>query len=198
MVLSQYAIQCFLGTALTLIMIKTFVPGLFPGFGLFAALGFSLGPGQAFVIGSGWETMGFRGLGSVGLTFGALGFIWASFGGIFIVNYGIRKGWISKQELSRIDEGKVRHGVLRRGESTESSEVADATDPEAIDPMSFAAALVLFTYLLSYLGLKGLSRLLGFFRRERGAAFHQPLGHHVHLLRAYRHDGESGNEKFSH
>ena len=31
MVLSQYVIQSFLGTILTLIMIKTFIPNLFPG-----------------------------------------------------------------------------------------------------------------------------------------------------------------------
>jgi ESS family glutamate:Na+ symporter len=160
MVLSQYAIQCFLGTIITLVLIKTIMPGLFPGFGLFATLGYSLGPGQAFAIGSGWETMGFEGLGSVGLTFGALGFIWASFGGIFLVNYGVRKGWISRKERSLIDDSQVRHGVTRRGETSKSSQVTDITNPEAIDPMAFTAGLVLATYLLAYLGLTGLSRLL--------------------------------------
>jgi len=162
MVLSQYAIQCFLGTIITIVLIKTFMPDLFPGFGLFATLGFSLGPGQAFAIGTGWEAMGFEGLGSVGLTFGALGFIWASFGGIFLVNYGMRKGWISKDEKSRINERKVRQGVLHRGDSTASSEVTDVTNPEAIDPFTFASGLVLATYLVSYLGLTGISWLLGF------------------------------------
>lgn len=162
MVLSQYALQCFLGTILTILMIKTFLPDLFPGFGLFATLGYSLGPAQAFSFGKGWELMGFVGMGDVGLTFGALGFILASFGGVFLVNYGIRKGWISKEEMARMNDGKVRHGVLRRGESTESSEVTDVTNPEAIDPMTFSAGLVLFTYLLAYLGLRGLSWLLSF------------------------------------
>ena len=162
MVLSQYAVQCFLGTLLTILMIKTFLPDLFPGFGLFATLGYSLGPGQAFAIGSGWETMGFAGMGDIGLTFGALGFIWASFGGVFLVNYGIRKGWISREEQERINETTVRHGVLRRGESTAASQVTDITNPEAIDPLTFASGLVLFTYLLAYVGMKGLSWLLAF------------------------------------
>ncbi|PIE05177.1 MAG: sodium:glutamate symporter [Spirochaetales bacterium] len=161
-VLSQYVIQCFLGTLLTILLIKTILPNLFPGFGLFATLGFSLGPGQAFAIGKGWEQMGFAGMGDVGLTFGALGFIWACFGGVFLVNYGIRQGWISKEELTAMNQGKVRQGVLRRGESSESSEVMNITNPEAIDPLTFNAALVLFTYLLSFLGLKGLSWLLSF------------------------------------
>ena len=157
MVLSQYALQCFLGTLLTLLMINTFLPDLFPGFGLFATLGYSLGPGQAFAIGKGWETMGFAGMGDIGLTFGALGFIWASFGGVFLVNYGIRKGWISKDEHARISDGQMRHGVLRRGETTTGSSVKDVTNPEAIDPMTFATGLVLATYLLAYLGLRALS-----------------------------------------
>ena len=162
MVLSQYVVQCFLGTLLTIIMIKTFLPDLFPGFGLFATLGYSLGPGQAFAIGKGWETMGFSGMGDIGLTFGAIGFIWASFGGVFLVNYGIRKGWISQDELARINDGKVRQGVLHRGETTKSSEVTDITNPEAIDPLTFAGGLVLFTYLLAFLALKVISWLLAF------------------------------------
>ena len=162
MVLSQYALQCFLGTLLTIIMIKTFLPGLFPGFGLFATLGYSLGPGQAFAIGKGWENMGFTGMGDIGLTFGALGFIWASFGGVFLVNYGIRKGWISKEEQERISDGQMRHGVLRRGESAESRSVTNITNPEAIDPLTFNAGLVLGTYLLAYLGLRALSWALAF------------------------------------
>ncbi|OQX29477.1 MAG: sodium:glutamate symporter [Spirochaeta sp. LUC14_002_19_P3] len=160
MVLSQYVIQSFLGTILTILMIKTFLPNLFPGFGLFATLGFSLGPGQAFAIGTGWEAMGFADLGSVGLTFGALGFIWACFGGIFLVNYGIRKGWISHAELTRFNEVNLKSGVLRRGEAGTASQVQNITNPEAIDPISFTAALVFFTYLLTYLLLMGLTSLL--------------------------------------
>ncbi|MCK5736911.1 MAG: sodium:glutamate symporter, partial [Spirochaetaceae bacterium] len=162
MVLTQYAIQCFLGTLITLVLIKTILPDLFPGFGLFATLGFSLGPGQAFAIGTGWEAMGFEGMGSVGLTFGALGFLWSSFGGIFLVNYGMRKGWVSREEKARIEAKSFRQGVLHRGESSEKTEVSNITSPEAIDPFAFASGLVLFTYLLSYLGLIFLSWLLSF------------------------------------
>lgn len=162
MVLSQYAIQSFLGTIITIILIQSFLPNLFPGFGLFATLGFSLGPGQAFAIGSGWEAVGFEGLGSVGLTFGALGFVWASFGGVFLVNYGIRKGWGTRDEKSRIDDSKVRQGVLHRGESSAATKITNITNPEAIDPFAFSAGLVLATYLLAYLGLDAISWLLSF------------------------------------
>ena len=161
MVLTQYVLQCFLGIILTLVMIATFLPDLFPGFGLFATLGFSLGPGQAFVIGSGWESMGFEGLSSVGLTFGALGYVWASFGGVFLVNYGIKKGWMSRDEIQRIKDGQITRGVLKRDEKGKISSVSDITNAEAIDPLSFAAGLIFMTYLLSWLGLTGITQLLG-------------------------------------
>ncbi|MCG8454333.1 MAG: sodium:glutamate symporter [Spirochaetales bacterium] len=162
MVVSQYALQCFLGTLVTLLLIHTMYPSLFPGFGLFATLGFSLGPGQAFAIGSGWESLGFAGMGSVGLTFGAIGFLWACFGGIFLVNYGLRKGWIDRERIARINERQVRQGVIRRGEIPSTEEVADITNPEAVDPLAFNAALVLGTYGLTYALLLGLSQLLSF------------------------------------
>jgi glutamate:Na+ symporter, ESS family len=151
---TQYALQCFLGTGLVLLMIFTFLPDLFPGFGLFPTLGFSLGPGQAFAIGKGWEEMGFPGLSDVGLTFGALGFVWACFGGIFLVNYGLRKGWIERSKYDKINDDQVRSGVQRRKGEPQISSVKDITTPEAIDPLSFNLALVLGTYLLTYLLLK--------------------------------------------
>ena len=110
----QYGLQCLVGTLLTIFMIYTIFPSLFPGFGLFATLGFALGPGQAFAIGSGWEAMGFEGLASVGLTFGALGFLLASFGGIFLINFGLKKKWIYPEYVSGLEKVPVRAGVVKR------------------------------------------------------------------------------------
>ena len=158
---AQYGLQCFLGTILTLIMIFTIFPNLFPGFGLFATLGFSLGPGQAFAIGSGWEKMGFEGLASVGLTFGALGFLLACFGGIFLINFALRKKWIYPEHMEGLEKSTVRAGVVKRGEAAPAGDaVSDRTSSEAIDPLSFTSALVLGTYLLSYLLLRVLTWLL--------------------------------------
>ncbi|MDC7220070.1 MAG: sodium:glutamate symporter [Spirochaetales bacterium] len=167
---TQYALQCFLGTGLVLIMIFTFMPDLFPGFGLFPTLGYSLGPGQAFAIGKGWEQMGFTGLSDVGLTFGALGFVWACFGGIFLVNYGLRKGWLERSKYEKINEAQVRAGVQKRSGPPHTSNVNDITTPEAIDPLSFNLALVLGTYLLTYLLLKVITW---------GLSFVGPLGYEL-------------------
>lgn len=87
----QYATQAIIGLLLTILFIKTLYPELFPAFGFFVPLGFSQGPGQAFAIGKNWETMGFDGAGSVGLTFAAIGFLYACFGGVWLINYGIKK-----------------------------------------------------------------------------------------------------------
>lgn len=159
---AQYGLQCFVGTILTLIMIHTIFPSLFPGFGLFATLGFSLGPGQAFAIGSGWEDMGFDGLASVGLTFGALGFLLACFGGIFLINFGLRKKWIYPENVSGLEKATIRAGVIKRGEDAPGDKVENKTSSEAIDPLSFNAAIILGTYLLSFLLLKVLNWLLAF------------------------------------
>ena len=159
--IAQYGLQCFLGTALTLLMINTIFPNLFPGFGLFSTLGFSLGPGQAFAIGSGWEDMGFEGLGSVGLTFGAIGFLLACFGGIFLINFGLRKKWIYPEQLTGLKSRTIMKGVVRRGDEAPEGKVQNKTSSEAIDPFSFNAALVFGTYLLSYLLMKLINVLLG-------------------------------------
>ena len=88
-VLSQYALQALLGLGVTLIFMKTVLPDIFPSFGLLLPLGFALGPGQAFAIGTGWESFGFEGAVFIGLTFAAIGYLWACFGGVFLINYGI-------------------------------------------------------------------------------------------------------------
>ncbi len=160
--ITQYGLQCFLGTLLTLVMINTVFPDLFPGFGLFATLGFSLGPGQAFAIGTGWEHMGFSGLSSVGLTFGAVGFLLACFGGIFLINFALKKKWIYPEQVSGLKDSTIQKGVLKRGDTAPEGKIENKTSAEAIDPFSFNSAIVLATYLLSYLLLRFLNYLLAF------------------------------------
>jgi glutamate:Na+ symporter, ESS family len=158
--ISQYAVQATLGLVLTFVFIWTVMPKLFPGFGLLVPLGFSLGPGQAFAIGNVMERFGFKGGGSIGLTFAALGFLWACFGGVPLLNIGIRKGWISTRRLKSGD-GIATNGIYPRGtELPVGSRLT--TESEAIDAMSINTAVTLFVYLGSYLLLQGLSWALSF------------------------------------
>jgi ESS family glutamate:Na+ symporter len=160
-ILSQMAVQVLIGLLLTLIFINTIYPDLFHSFGLLLPLGFSQGPGQAFAIGEGWSAMGIEGAGSIGLTFAAIGFIVCSFGGIYLINFGIRRGWISKKHLEFMQSKDLRTGIHPRGTVLPVGAKL-TTETEAIDSMSFNISFVLFGYFLTFLLLKGISFLLSF------------------------------------
>ncbi|HEY9053622.1 MAG TPA: sodium:glutamate symporter [Rectinemataceae bacterium] len=154
-ILMGYATQALLGLGLTLL----FLPKIHPAFGLHLPLGFALGPGQAYAIGKGWESMGFEGGASVGLTFAALGYLWACFGGVILINMGIRRGWISESALSFMKDKDLLRGTLAKGEERPVG-ARLTTDSEAIDSFSYHTAAVVVVYFLSFLLLKGLTILL--------------------------------------
>jgi ESS family glutamate:Na+ symporter len=156
----QYAIQALLGLLLTFLFIKTVLPDLFPAFGLFVPLGYALGPGQAYSIGHGWETnYGFTGAGSVGLTFAAIGFLLACFGGVFLINLGRKRGWLEADAAKPQAKAKTQGGVFPPGAVLEEGS-RQTTEPEAIDSMSANLGMVLLVYLLSFLFLKLITFLL--------------------------------------
>lgn len=160
-VISQYGLQAFLGLMATFLMMSTFLPTLFPTFGFFLPLGFALGPGQAFAIGKGWEALGFDGAGTVGLTFAAFGFLWACFGGVFLINYGIKKGWMTRDQSAVLKDKSVTTGVVPRNvEQRVGSRLT--TETEAIDSMSYHIVIVGIIYMATYLLLKLLTWLLSF------------------------------------
>lgn len=161
-VLSQYAIQALVGLGLTILFIITFYPKLFPSFGFMIPLGFSLGPGQAFAIGQGWENFGFHGAGSVGLTFAAIGFLWACFGGVFLINWGLRKGWTEPGEVSVLQAREVKTGVYKTKSDDLPVGSRLTTETEAVDTMTFNIAMVFVVYLVAYLLLSLITYLLSF------------------------------------
>ncbi len=140
-------------------MMITVMPDLFPSFGFLLPLGFAQGPGQAYAIGTGWGRFGFLEAGSIGLTFAAMGFIFASFGGVFLINFGIKRKWLTEEFLKGFDTSAVKSGIFpsrkRRPVGAEMS-----TESEAIDSFTFHIALVFAVYLLSYVILLGITTLL--------------------------------------
>lgn len=159
-VMAQYGLQCFFGLVMTAIMIATFKPGLNPAFGFTLPLGFELGPGQAYSIGMGWEKMGFRGASSVGLTMAAIGFLVGSFGGVVLINQGLKRGWIGKEHSQRINNKSVRTGFFSRLDSQRPVGSYLSTDGESLDSLTYHIALVMGTYLISWGFLTGLTVLL--------------------------------------
>jgi len=148
-ILSGYALQALLGLTLTLF----FLPRLFPSFGLFLPLGFASGPGQSYAIGRGWESMGFQGASTVGLTVAAIGYLWGCFGGIWLINLGRRKGWFEGQGLLALRDKTILTGIVPRdGERLVGGRLT--TDSDSLDSFSFHTSVVMLTYLLSYLFLR--------------------------------------------
>ena len=77
-----------------------------------------------------------------------------------MINWGLRKGWISEEEIKKIRDKGVRSGVLGRNtDNPEGSKLS--TETEAIDSMTFNGSFVFGTYLLSYGLLTLLTLLLG-------------------------------------
>jgi len=161
MIVVSFTLQGLLGLSLSFLFIATVIPNLFPSFGFFIPLGFEMGPGQAYSIGIGWEALGFEGAGTIGLTFAAFGFIWACFGGVFLINLGVRKGWIKGESREQLQKAQVRSGIYKRGDVLPVGSRL-TTETEAIDSLSFNLGVVFLVYLLTFFLLKALTYLLSF------------------------------------
>jgi len=127
---------------------------LFPTFGFLVPLGFNEGPGQALSIGKAWEGVGFANAATIGLTFAAVGYFFAFFVGVPLVNYGIRKGWATfgSGELSR----DFLVGLLPKSRGNESAGRLTIHTGNA-ETLAFQAALVGIVYGITW----AVVRLLG-------------------------------------
>jgi ESS family glutamate:Na+ symporter len=155
-IVSHYTIQIFIGLGITALFIATLMPKLFINFGFFLALGYGLGPGQSFAIGKSWEAAGFQNAGNLGLIFAAMGYIWACIGGIYLINFGRRKGWIDKKIVDVLNAKGLRTGIYGRNETPPVGSL-QRTDTEVIDSLSYNLVLVFGVYLLAFLLLKAIT-----------------------------------------
>jgi len=151
-----YALQAFLGCLICFAAIAWFQPDLFPTFGYFLVLGFGQGPGQAYAMGKSWEPLGFEGAGSLGLTFAAVGYLWACLIGVGLVYWQTRGARRLLAERLPEDE---RRGVIR-DPALQPEAGRQVTTPSAIDSMTFQLALVGLVYLATFALLKGFESLL--------------------------------------
>ncbi len=149
----NYGMQAVVGLIIAYVYMLTVNPELFPTFGYFILLGFGQGPGQAYSIGLSWEPIGFENAANIGLTFAALGYIWAIFIGLFLIRVLRKKYNISAQSKKLNDERNSKIGVIK--EITDQPCAGElTTHNSAIDGFTFQIALVLFVYLVTYLSLK--------------------------------------------
>ena len=151
-----FPIQAILG-GLVVIGLGLFGTKLFPTFGFLAPLGFNEGPGQALSFGKVWEGMGFTHGATIGLSFAAIGFLFAFFIGVPLVNFGIRRGLSAggAKALSR----DFLTGVLPRHGRKETAGALTLHSGN-VDTLAYQAAMVGLVYLLTYGLLNGLGGLL--------------------------------------
>lgn len=147
-----YAVQGILGMGFALILILTYFPDLFPAFGLHLVMGFGNNPGVAYSFGLNWESMGFVGGAQVGLTFGALGFIWAYIIGMVVINWGVRRNMATLFKGYDQIPPSVFRGIVRPGEDKKEAGLL-VTAQEAIESMALQLSLVGAVLLIAYIFL---------------------------------------------
>lgn len=146
--LSGIIIQGIIGLAVTFVFIYTVKPDLFPAIGLLLPLGFGNGPGLAYALGHNWERFGFVGGGDVGLTFAAIGYLFAYFVGIMLIYRGIKN---RETRLVKGLEGittDMRTGVIKNSKPRVAGFLT--LSREAIEPLSFQIASIGLVYLFTY------------------------------------------------
>ena len=145
---ATYLLQAVVGFGISLIAC-IFVKDFFPAAGVLLPFGYGQGTGQALNYGGIYEGLGFVGGKSFGLTIAALGFLSASIGGVIHLNILKRKGKIL------VKAGK--EGALISEQIQAEDEIPMQ---ENMDKLTVQVALIALAYMLSYLMMIGLGKLL--------------------------------------
>lgn len=151
-IVSTYLIQGIVGFGLFFLIAALMFHDMFPGIGLLLPLGFGQGPGQAYSIGSQWEQLGVAGGGNLGLTVAGIGFIWATVIGIILMNFLLKhpkyQSWDHQGE------------AIRREPVVEQSEPDEIPLSDAMDKLTYQIALIGIIYLITWVTLYGVEKLL--------------------------------------
>ncbi len=151
-----FPLQAVIG-GLAVLLFSVFGVQLFSTFGFLVPLGFNEGPGQALSFGKVWETAGFNHAATLGLGFAAMGYFFAFFVGVPLVNHWIRKGSAAGGggDLPR----DFLTGVTARGQERETAGELTLHSGN-VDTLAFQMAVVGLVYVLTYFFVKYLGSLL--------------------------------------
>ncbi|MBR6650812.1 MAG: hypothetical protein IKL36_05330 [Clostridia bacterium] len=145
---STYLLQGVFGMVIT--MVAAFIiKGFFPAAGLILPFGFGQGTGQALNYGNIYETQfGFSGGKSFGLTIAALGFLSAAIGGVIHLNIMKRRGTLKTAgNKNKLNTDKIEGAN-------------EIPMQESIDKMTVQLSLIFVSYLIAYLIMYFLGKLL--------------------------------------
>ena len=146
---STYLLQAILGFGISMIA-ALLVKGFFPAAGVLLPFGYGQGTGQALNYGGIYENQfGFVGGKTFGLTIAALGFLSASFGGVFHLVMLRRNGKIAprNEKPEHIDPSEIQ----------KDNEIPMQ---ESVDKLTIQVALIVGAYMIAYFLMCGLGRLL--------------------------------------
>jgi ESS family glutamate:Na+ symporter len=149
-IVNGYVLQGIIGFGLSLFMAYTFIPDLFPVFGMLLPLGYGQGAAQAYSMGKQWESLGFLNGGNIGLSVAAMGLLWACLGGIPLMNYLIRVKKI-KPAYDNSQAINAPNKEIRK---------EDIGDAESVDGFTIQLFTIGIIYLATYLVLNGLTSIL--------------------------------------
>ena len=147
-IVGTYLIQALVGLVITIGLAYTFMPEMFKAAGLLLPMGYGQGPGQANNIGGSYESMGFAGGRSFGLSIAAAGYLCAYTVGVVILNRWKKKGLLGVGKAENYDETKIP------GFFQDSNEIPIS---DSIDKFSMQAVMVILVYLFTYLATWGLT-----------------------------------------
>ncbi|MBE6949208.1 MAG: hypothetical protein E7456_05120 [Ruminococcaceae bacterium] len=137
---STYLLQAIFGFGITLIVARL-VSGFFEAAGVLLPFGFGQGTGQALNYGSIYESQyGFTGGKSFGLTIAAMGFLFASIGGVIHLNVLKKRGkvtpFVEKAEVMSADEIQTSDEIPMNG---------------SMDKLTVQVALIIIAYIVTYI-----------------------------------------------
>lgn len=150
-----FPLQAVIGGAF-IILFGAFGLELFPTFGFFAPLGFNEGPGQALSFGKVWEGLGFEHAATIGATFATIGYFFAFFVGVPLVNWGIRKG-LSDQPRKQLPQDFLT-GISGRNQASKPAGALTMHSAN-VDTLAFQTALVGLVYAATYGFIRSLGSL---------------------------------------
>jgi ESS family glutamate:Na+ symporter len=163
LIVSTYLLQGVLGLAVSIGLAYTIKPDMFKAAGILLPLGFGQGPGQANNIGSTYETLGFIGGQSFGLSIAAMGFVVACTFGVIYLNILRNKG-----ELKRVNDREASKETFTVEDFQDENEIPVS---ESIDKLSLQIAFVLMVYLATW----ALAALITKMLRTTGSDFAMSL-----------------------
>ena len=148
MIVSVYLVQAIVGTVVVLLLAWTVMPTLFKAAGILLPMGYGQGPGQANNIGGTYESLGFAGGRSFGLSIAASGYLVACIVGVIVLNILVKRGKIRRIQHEEIS-GSVTVDTFQ--------DHVEMPLSESLDRFSMQAAMVIFTYLLTFLLIWGIT-----------------------------------------